>query len=289
MVERIVSAEVLQQRADTIIIGMRRAVDNGMDPQSFRYLEEEPYSRKHRDLVQVYLGIKPCATHLLEVLDYYDIDGLSPRDDTRYLNHFPKTKDTGVTVLVDSLSCSIWNPPLVEEVLDEHRDLKAMVPVSPSDWLAFGNLLESFYSCTTDADVLLHGVMLGYPRSAVEMFTKYYGVAVDDGQQIWKLAEAKGIIPQAPEPTSVLFDLHGMFGIHEPLIRDEFVRLAVLAGYPKADVVNYIQGLRAADIPGWQFFTSGNVTLAEEKRTRDQFAASWFDDKYTRFLNTLGV
>lgn len=284
MAEKIIPAEILQQRSDTIILGMRRMVKAGADPKFLRYLEDDS-PRKHRDLIQVYLGIKPCATQLIDVFDFYSVgDDL---DDMGYLEYFPQEKDTGVKVSVHGYSCSVWNPDLVTEVLEEHNDLKAMVHVSPADHKGFGKFIDSLYFGKKREDFVLHGIILGYPRIAAEMFTDYNGLATSTAQKLWRTAVTRGIIPQTQAPNPFLWDLNDEGGIQEQAIRDEFVRLARRIGYPNTDLVNYVQGLRMADVPGWQFLTSGDATLPQEQRIRDQFAASGFDAKFARFLEGL--
>lgn len=288
MSTRALSVEILQQRSDAIILGMRKAVDNGMNPKFFRHLEDGN-PRKHRDLVQVYLGIKPCATYLTDVMDYYDTKPYGQRDNIGHLKFFPTADDTGITVLTDSVSCSVWNPEQVTEILANHRDLKDRVQTNPSNRDEFGDLLGSFYDSVRAEDILLQGVILGYPRSAVEAFVNYYGTAIEVAQQIWQQAIIRGACPQTYPPEIPLFDLHDAPGIYDPKIKREFVRLARLIGYPNIDVINYIEGLRVAEVPGWQFFTSGDFTLNDENKMREQFAASQFDTKFAGLLKDFGV
>lgn len=278
------SPEILQQQSDSIILGMRRMIQSGLKPEEIAFLErDEP--RKHRDLIQVYLGIKPAASHLDDPFSVYD-----SFDGTDYFEHFPKKKDAGIEVLRNSFVDGgiVWNPALVQHVLTENADLPEVREIDGSK-----DSVERFFGDLErgreKSRLIVNGILLGYPRRAAELFVEFHAKAFYLSNSIWQRAESMGISIQAPLPKEYIFDLHEEGGIHDTKIKDEFVRLAQLTRFGDLELISYVRGLRAANIPGWQYFTSGNETIEDEKRATSLYEASQFDKKLGLLLKEYGL
>lgn len=131
--------------------------------------------------------------------------------------------------------------------------------------------------------VFTAGLVLGYPRIAVEQFERYFGKALTVAEKLWAKAEAQGVPTTVNQPI-YLFDIHEPGNFQEPVVRDEFVRLAKLFQYPEVDLVEYVSQLRIADIPGWGYMTSGSTTQKDEYIARENYRLSNFDQKLEALL-----
>lgn len=280
MHDRLITPEVLQRRSDAIILNMHSMVRNGMDPKWIRDLEKES-PRRRKDLTQVQLGTKPAAIHLAEPFETFgDLLG-----EKSFLSYFPSEKDTGIIVVFDQETVSVWNPDLVIKTLNDHPEYSEGIP-SPYDHSSFADFLEK--QGPSKKEGIAFGLLLGYPQIAVERFVEYNGSAWDAANFLWEKAATFGIPILAPEPL-VLLDLHETSTLHNPEIKKEFIRLAKLFQYPDQEIIEYVASLRPADVPGWQFLTSGNLTTKEEQQMREAYDASRFDAKLDRFLTSYGV
>lgn len=282
MHERNTKPEILQQRADTFIMSLRNMVRAGLNPYEFQLLEEYA-SRRLRDVVQVYLGIKPAASYTPEVAETFFTIRRS------YVSLLSHEKDIGFSVFqtYDQDGTSCWNPLFVADILNENNDLRGASLLNPYDYKNFGSFLDGTDGNEIPDRDVLEGLVFGIPRIAADQFSRYYIPSYILAEQLFETARDYGVTIKA-NPPLFLLDLSDSDGLHNPDIRDEFVRLAELFHYPNQELLFYIRNLRLADVPGWRYITSGQITNTEEKHNRDLYENSQFEKKFQRFLNEYG-
>lgn len=303
--ERSVSSDVLQMRADLLIEGLQRMFDNGLELEQIIALEQEN-PRAHRDMLQVYLGLKPAATFLHPVEKAYSWKRWSDKGNrstnTAGFEFFPQQQDSRITVL--RATGIMWNPHLVEQVLLDNLDitqnLRHQLPTPYGDQYGFSSELARICSDgNSSTNHLLAGLLLGYPRTAVELFTRHEGRIIPHSHYLAERARHRGIYEGSLIPESVDDFVRDIDGV-----RAEFVRLERLLMYRKSkprnalkrkiykakqEYVEYMAGLRYAEVPGSPFVTSGDLTLEKEKVIRDRYEASGLDAKLEELLESAKI
>lgn len=285
----LLNAEIVQNRAMAIIRSLEQMVDQGLPPIKIKNLESID-SKSHRDLFLVYLGLKPAATHLNEVESHYF------HNNRNYLDMMPAFEEIGLTVFhgFDIQAPVVWNPDQEVEILSHNRELVAKVVKGISEWPFLRSLLEDQavgkidFAASLGSIVqpyipweatYLAGLLLGYPQQAAEKFANYYLEVSRVAELLWDEALQKRTIIDVSQPQTIREVRDN------PKAKTAFIRLARMFNYPDQDLVKYVLEIRSAEVPGFQFTTSGRNTTTFERRMSYLYKSSGLDDKLNSFLN----
>lgn len=260
--------KIIQARANALVANISEATKLGLDIGHLRELDQLTHER-HEDLLMVHLKIKPMATYFDPVLD------IRRRFGEDYISHLVRPE-----VLVSSAGDAVWNPELVEEVLDDNEDLIVKIlnqhpevntrlasPKSP-DFLRFVRMISNIDDL--GEAIVLEGVMLGYPKEACEIFAEYYPLF--DG--------LIGVVRSALEERNADSILNSDFSLYqltdnEGGLKDELLRVVdTLPRKINPRLIEGIQQMRFANVPGTRFFTFGDLTTEHEKRVKDAYLQS---------------
>lgn len=277
---------VLSRRADIIVSSLGVGIEQGtLSPDTITTLMQQ-VTDEHNDLLQVFLGIKPMATHLsfmaFHTSDFYQKDFTFKN----YLSHFPRMALTGVPVAASTENyfddvLSVWNPLMVNDLLASNADL---IPPSAANIDArdpsFGSYIEYLSGVGTFAsEQILQGVLLGYPRSDSESYVTYYPKLEVLFEQARQASGAEGqplFMNEETTPLQQLFMDQG--NTHAKLLF-----LARKIGCAD-DLFTYLQSLRRAQVPGFGFLTSGETTRGFEERQMEDWNASGIEHKLTNLV-----
>lgn len=283
------TTEILVGRTDVLISALDTAIREGnLDPNLVRSLKSGA-PRVHDDLVMVYLGLKPSA-----VLIWYEVTlyhGSFYRDGYRainYLKHFPISDleggNFGVALISDDRAevASYWNQPVVEKVVRNNPDVfEGEFDYSNAQTLA--EELAYFQSVDTNPDEgRIFGLLLGFPRSAVESLARYAEVVV----AICEARKHKDLQFFNSESEKMPF---GQILYNENGARDRLVAFLEASEF-RVDpgVLDYIRSLRPAEVPGYRYATTGPISDHETQLTA-AWEASGVDAKLEALLEAHGV
>lgn len=300
--EILATPEILQIRSDAIIASMQHMVEAGLKPENILELERQRPT-DHRDFLMLYLGLKPYANFLDAVVDCYD----------GYFDLFPGSLQTGVQVTIPrdiEKYCDAWNYPLLKSVLSEISDDLLVFPLctihGPLDdmqenarlklsWLmntpADNNdpeffvrvFIREFVNSRTYPNFPLEAVVFGYPVVAGELFGKNHLVMIEEADRLWRQAEEDGMQLELECPTAPLHLTQNRDGC-----RTEFVMLAEKLGCDP-NLLDFVKHMRSADVPGYPYLTSGDLTKDEECRLTELYGSSALDGKLKNFLEQFGA
>lgn len=269
------SHEILQVKANDLMAGLSEATKNGLDISHLSRLDQLTQQR-HEDLLLVCLGMKPMATYFEPFLNIRSLG-------EPYLEQMLQPG-----MLVSQSGDAIWNPQLVKEILVENEDLlnkvlaqepyleERLTAPSSKEFARFVRMLSNV-DCLKEATAL-EGVMLGYPREACEIFGEYYPL-------LYRLI---GIAVEAVEERgedSVIADdfTLNQFIENENGLKDELLRVVdTLPRKINPKVIETIQQIRLADVPGSKFITFGEITTEYERVFREAYQSSGIDRDWTK-------
>lgn len=276
-IERGLAPELLQSRSDAIIASYRKMFDAGLSPDTLRAIEAE-YPREHRDMLQVFLGLKPVAGFLQTVIPRF-------LQEDNYLSFFPGERQLGIEVMSDVNGC-VWNPKQVEKIFRDTKNREAVLAVNsfgeiPHPRSMFFSQFLAFVSRPDigEQPIFLAGLLYGYPRRSSLLFSKYRGLVLDAVGVVAEKAAQKGLQHSLPDTTSIAAVVENREGL-----RDEFMRVANLVGFQERAVIAYIESLRYSQTPGFPYVTSGPVTR-EETSWIQLYNASGLERKLTNLLS----
>ncbi len=182
------AVEILQRRADLIVTGLREMFSLGVNPKDIIQIENDdaPYPQLHRDMLMVYLGIKPLASHLIPVTEAYWKSGVFD-----CFEKLPSGLENGVDVLYDEVGVCVWNPNQVREVLRKFGYNNKVNVRNTSEFPDF--LTEIIINPSSPEQEQLAGEIHGYPSQAAELFSKHAREIFHLGPILWENAIAHGI------------------------------------------------------------------------------------------------
>ncbi len=254
--------DILQMRSDAIIGGLRKARQEGFDFANLETIEKQaPLPQEHRDMLLVYLGLKPLAFGLEYIMNLYTVEGVS------YLHYLSQEKDTGIRVLFSQYGI-VYNPALVKPIAEETQ-----MKSDPENPQEFG--LETI-DLVTKADDITVGKLADYPESAITDFAQYVYEVPGLYKTLWEIADEKGLKVPNYLPMQIAY-----FAV--PHIKRDFLKLAKKLGVKDKKLLNYVKGLRQANVPGFPYLVSGRESI-EEQRLRVYYRQSRMDQKLSRLL-----
>lgn len=234
----------------------------------------------------VLLGLKPVGAYMRGAFGCYQVD-------YRY-NFFPLLPgetDLGFPLMLDIDGGYIWNPDLVEQVLQDNQLLLELVH---QDMIAAGRSLAPLSLLSRDEDnfpafmrflsrnnnhMVLEGLLLGFPKQACELFATYYPRVTEAVEAVWNRAKSEGRLLSLDETPSLL-----KLGKNEKGCRDEFISLGREFGVNE-EILTFVLTMRGSNSPGYPYITLNGLTDGEEKELTDRYIQSRVDYYLKRSLS----
>lgn len=277
--ERGLTPELLQARADAIITSYQRMIGAGLPVDGLRAMERQ-YPREHRDMLQVFLGLKPVAGFLKDaVLPFF-------LKDDNYFRFMPTERGIGIYVMADTRGC-VWSPAMVEKIGRDRKN-EALIrqlliqnvgfanPYSPSFCPFFQELSSSSIG---QAGTALAGQMYGFPRSASSTFASNLMRVHDAKNKIREKADQWRI----DHSISPGLSIQGI--IEDKKKKNELLSLAVRVGFDDAEILRYIGNMRYSDTPGTPYVTDEPTISKYERDWMKRYNSSGIDRKLARLLD----
>lgn len=265
--------QVLRARVNSLMEGINEGAGHALDIGSLRELDRLTHER-HEDLLMVHLGMKPMATFFEPVID------IRRRFGESYISKLAKPE-----MRMSTSGDAIWNPEFVEEVLVDNNDLlnrsldyypdlsSRLVSPQSSDFIRFVRMASNMHDLKEA--IALEGVMHGYPREACEILGEYHPL----------ISRLVGIVRDTLEERRQDSILNSNFSpyqlaLNEGGLKDELLRVAdSLPRKINPKVINNIQQMRLADVPGSRYFTFRDITVNHERRVKEAFFQSGIRQK----------
>lgn len=270
----LITPEVVTQRADLFITSLKKAFAGGLEIPSIKNAEADS-PKEHRGGILVALGLKPAASFLCQVTYEYSING---QPDFTFLDI---ASQTGVDLKYDSRTdWCIWNPGQVGEIISSHPDIFKEIPIDPKNESQFTDYLEFLSeSSKTFEQEIAAGLLHGVPLEAARRFALYYDHINSISVDLWHKARLTGApitLIRAPQVEELGLNLHGE--------KKDFLYLAQTFGVNKLRLVDYVEHMRKADVPGSGFITYKDVTANEEAEISKLYQNSKIDQKLREAL-----
>jgi hypothetical protein len=227
---------------------------------------------RHEDLLMVCLGMKPMATFFEPALD------LRRRFGADYIKCL-----TGSEIVVSPKGDAIWQPQLTNEVLTENLDLVEIVSsrypalsielsLESSQSFDFSRFVKMLSNAPEDdaEATILEGIMLGYPKEACEQFAEIYPL----------LGRLVGIVGGVLEERGEDSILRHDYTLHELVenkggLKDKLLKVVdTLPRKINPRILDLVQKLKFANVPGSRFITFGDLTADYERKISEAYAQS---------------
>jgi len=276
-----ISTRELQRRADNIVEGHKAAFANGLKPQEIKQLRAN-HPWEYQDVLLVYLGLKPAAGFIDPVLKVY------VTDQNDYLPFLPGQLDDTQRLLSCTKRAHLWNTglttqiissqtPLLERLINEKGSIDPFFrdPSLP----AFAEFLHKLGTMHTRSSMTIEGFLYGYPKTAVlAAFDNYRRL----GNSIIN-ARTRAIRTKIPTTLPQSFNLASFY--ENRGFRNEVIRIASNFSWPEdPELLNFLRATRIARVPGFPYFTVGDMTNQEEKQLRFLYESSQIEPKLDKLL-----
>lgn len=267
----------LQIQADNIIDGLKQAFSNGLKPDRIRQVRND-HGKYHQDLMLVYLGLKPTAGFIDEVLEAYSPFKMD------YLRYLPKECQTA-PILYDLDKKKVWNAKLASLVIKSNLTTTAsMIYENPELGMVIDTSFTPGFSTFLHGigtgeirgkdTMILEGLLYGYPKEAAEFFARGYYVIGDSIAELEAMARANKI------PTSLKSEFRVEDFFANRGFRNEVLRLAKMTSWEKdPENLKILKEARKARIPGTPYITIGDETSQNEKTLTTLYRASQIEEK----------
>ncbi|OGK39830.1 hypothetical protein A3F34_02900 [Candidatus Roizmanbacteria bacterium RIFCSPHIGHO2_12_FULL_44_10] len=283
------STEVLTGKTEALVASLDSAMREGnLDPKLVRSLKSGA-PRIHDDIILTYLGLKPATALVWYELDLHNEEFYAQGYLAQtYVKHFPTAAQGGTDIVIDLVPddradiASLWNQEAIEAVVASHPD----VFIGEVDYTDPSFLAEelAYFQCnnTSPEEDLIFGLLLGFPRSAVEPFAEHCPQII----AICEVRQSKDTRFFNRESTRSPL---GQIKYNENGARDRLTAFLEASEF-RVDpaLLNYISRMRPAEVPGFRFATTGPISEYEKQLTAT-WEASGVNAKLERLLVSHGV